>query len=218
MRWLISLAFIGLATLVVSQTPDVAVRRMRPSRNLSPSVISLAVRRMRVDRNLSPLVAPVAVPEASILPYVGPSQYWGGFGGPSSWYGWDRSAPLPYWHPRRRSWGGAMGGAMAGAPLWRRRLVKPAKPIPVAPDAEAEPKPDTDEAVKVAIDGGVDAEVAAAPEVVAAVLPEEAIDVVPEVDASVAAPEVVAAVMPEVEAAVVPEVEAAVVPAVVDIA
>lgn len=147
MRWLISLAFVGLATLVLSEIPNAAIHRalVRPGPLIKLAVQpAIASEPLVLAETETDEVAPVAAAEP-ILPYA-----WPGYGGPRSWYGWNRPAPSPFWGGYRpRNW------ASLGGPYWRPRLAKPTK---VATDATIvdEPKVDTDAAVSVAVDDGLD--------------------------------------------------------------
>ncbi|KAH8371996.1 hypothetical protein KR093_009645, partial [Drosophila rubida] len=120
MRWLTSLVFVGLATLAVSQTSQIAVRRARFANPLIKLAVQPAIASEPAEGVAA--VAPVAsVAAPSILPYVGAPQYWGGYGAPNSWYGWNN--PAPFWGGYRpRNW------RSLGGPYWRPRLPRRPRP------------------------------------------------------------------------------------------
>ncbi|KAH8397247.1 hypothetical protein KR215_011143, partial [Drosophila sulfurigaster] len=139
MRWLTSLALVGLATLVVSETPNFAVRRARFANPLiklavQPAIASDATEGVAAVAPIASVAAPSILPYVgaplslasqstggvasvaapSILPYVGAPQYWGGYGAPNNWYGWNNPAPF---------WGGYNPSSWSpfGGPYWRPR-------------------------------------------------------------------------------------------------
>ncbi|KAL7734973.1 hypothetical protein ACLKA6_011238 [Drosophila palustris] len=156
MRWLLSLVCVGLATLVLAEEQNIAVRRALVLPRAQGPLIKLAVQPAIASEPVvlagtSEVVAPVAAAQP-ILPYVGAPQYWPGYGGPRSWYGWDRPAPAPFWGGyRQRNW------RSFGGPYWRPRVVQPVEASTEAAVVDTQTKVDTDAAVEVAVDAGLNA-------------------------------------------------------------